>query len=722
MIKYNAGGVYSLKKICQCHGSVFPKAMLVSIPCSAIAALLTLGMARGHLEWMKHEESILKDNAAWGGFNFLVGFLIVFRTSQSYTRFCEGATSTRRMRAEWFDACSSLVSFTKHSRVDKERVGCFQNTLVRLFSMLHAAALGEIEDSFSKDVDSVEAFNFELIDVDGIDPESLEAVRDSFTKVELIFQWIQQLIVENIDTGVLSIPAPILSRSFQEIANGMVAFHDSLKISCIPFPFPYAQVCDFILVLHWVIAPFVICQWVSEPQWAAVFTFAQSFVLWALNFIAVELENPFGMDVNDFDGHEMQTEMNEHLLLLMRPSTMKTPDLSDTFQDLTHLTTHSVLGYKLLTRISFCEVWRSMSRKSAEEKGFIPQETSNSQRSKMDFTPDIARRFELSQRSAFSVGSADSSIPTRRPRASKSSRGSKYSRTSYSLTHTRESLFSVASRVSKLTPLDRRSAASAPARVGKGCVVMSAAGSGSGSGSRSGSSHVSFDGNPLRHVRGFDEELRPCEKAFSYQSSCQSQKSFVSSSTNLPRSTSIGSNLEPVIELPYDSTGSNAEPTSRPALADHDWSRAELHLVTSRHDPENDPRPSPVPHIIIPGPMDSKDPRSPTETGGWYCEDGQLESRGCDEDGIAETWPSRGVPSSASRGYEGQAGSPTGPSLLVPLGEQQRHKTMPIIGHGHVEEAPLHLRASFKPGLPARPIQLDQDTVREPIVAACRYI
>merc|ERR1719375_620630 len=93
----------------------------------------------------------------------------------------------------------------------------------------------------SGQVHEVQAFNMELIDAGALSNESLRVIRDSDAKAELIFQWIQQVVVENIKTGILSIPPPILSRSFQEIANGMVHFHEAMKISNVPFPFPYAQ-------------------------------------------------------------------------------------------------------------------------------------------------------------------------------------------------------------------------------------------------------------------------------------------------------------------------------------------------------------------------------------------------------------------------------------------------------------------------------------------------
>merc|ERR1712217_367731 len=109
----------------------------------------------------------------------------------------------------------------------------------------------------------------------------------------------------------------------------MVAFHDALKISYIPFPFPYAQTCDCLLLVHWIMTPFVTAQWVTSPIWAGVFVLIQVFILWSLNLIAEEIENPFGHDDNDLNGQDMQKEMNRHLLLLLQTDTIRTPELID---------------------------------------------------------------------------------------------------------------------------------------------------------------------------------------------------------------------------------------------------------------------------------------------------------------------------------------------------------------------------------------------------------
>lgn len=358
MINYNAGGFWYVLKIFQMRGSVFPSSFVVAGPCALVSAGLKMLTLRGFIEFLQAEDSVLAETQAWSGFSFLVGFLIVFRTSQAYSRFWDGCTSTHQMRAEWFDACSALSSFCKHSEayVSPEPIAKFKHTLVRLFSMLHAACLAELEEINIDDeaMEHVQAFDFELIDPSSFDKDSIAAVKVSSSRVELVFSWIQNLIVENIGTGVLTIPPPILSRAFQEIANGMVAFHDAVKITYIPFPFPYAQTCDCLLIMHWVTVPFVTIHWVTSPVWAAILVFIQVFILWSLNFIAVEIENPFGTDANDLDGKNMQIEFNRQLLLLLQDDTHRVPEITLEEEWLVQ----GGLDTEKYCSMSFREVWR----------------------------------------------------------------------------------------------------------------------------------------------------------------------------------------------------------------------------------------------------------------------------------------------------------------------------------------------------------------------------
>lgn len=366
MITYESGGLHCLSRIVKLKGSVVPKALVVALPCAAASAMLKTAIDNGYATSLESADSIITNSAAWSGFSFFVGFLVVFRTSESYKRFWEGCTSTHQMRAEWFDACAALIAFCKISQASPARVLEFQNKVVRLFSMLHALALADVEDSGDQ-LDKIAAFNYELVDVGGIDEESLATLRDSACKVELIYQWIQQIIVEEVHSGLLNIPPPILSRSFQELANGMVAFHEAIKISFIPFPFPYAQTCDILLSLHFVVIPFVVSQWTATPLFAALFAFIQVLTLWSLNFIAVEIENPFGADDNDIDCRSMQLELNEQLQMLIRPSTIRSPQLSPAAID--------IAGGRA-PRASFKETWKGIDdskpvSRSGRKTGFF---------------------------------------------------------------------------------------------------------------------------------------------------------------------------------------------------------------------------------------------------------------------------------------------------------------------------------------------------------------
>ena len=49
---------------------------------------------------------------------------------------------------------------------------------------------------------------------------------------------------------------------------------------------------------------------------------------WSLDYIAIEIENPFGMDANDIDGCHLQEQMNRHLILLISEDASILPTLS----------------------------------------------------------------------------------------------------------------------------------------------------------------------------------------------------------------------------------------------------------------------------------------------------------------------------------------------------------------------------------------------------------
>merc|ERR1719487_244248 len=52
-------------------------------------------------------------------FSWVLGFILVFRTSQAYTRYWEGAQLLHSVTAEWYDACAQCTAFASTSGQSK---------------------------------------------------------------------------------------------------------------------------------------------------------------------------------------------------------------------------------------------------------------------------------------------------------------------------------------------------------------------------------------------------------------------------------------------------------------------------------------------------------------------------------------------------------------------------------------------------------------------------
>lgn len=328
MIDYD-GRPFQLGMVCRLRGSVFPKATVFAFPTATVAVLLQLASQRYGVN-----VEMLNNTAAYSSFSFVVGFLLVFRTSQAYTRFWEGTTLMQLLRGQWVGAFSSLLAFSAVSKVDENSVDEFRHTLIRLFSLLHPSALEYVCTM------SVEEEQFSIIGVRGIDTASIEFIHttDGDTKIYVIIQWIQQLILSNLDTGVLPVAPPIVSRVFQDLSTGIVTLNNARKISDTPFPFPYAQMVSVVLMMHLIVTPVAVAGWTTRPIWAFIFTYVSVFTFWCINFIAAEIEQPFGGDVNDIDVADLQHTYNKSLVAMLAPQVGTLPVLkNEAVRDREHL-------------------------------------------------------------------------------------------------------------------------------------------------------------------------------------------------------------------------------------------------------------------------------------------------------------------------------------------------------------------------------------------------
>jgi len=325
MIRYTSRSGFVCLSWFTCRSAVttFKVPLLVSL----FAAFATLGVGI-----LKQTSPVLFSHASlnsttYGTFSSLVGFMVVFRTSQGYGRFWEGASMVHKMTGEWFAGVSTLFAYCRHSRANEELVTDFQQRVLRCVSFLNALILARLETEIEDDAHA-QAMTFPLLDVAGLDNESITSLDGIENKQEVVFQWIQTLVVEAIDSGVMNIPPPLLTRAFQQFGNGMICYHEMLKFPNVPMPFPFMVTTEVLLLIHLAISPVMLVSWFDNLVLPTAFAFVLVLALWSLHVIAGELENPFGSDDNDLDMRVMQTRLNSSLVELASGPALKPPRLA----------------------------------------------------------------------------------------------------------------------------------------------------------------------------------------------------------------------------------------------------------------------------------------------------------------------------------------------------------------------------------------------------------
>eukprot|EP00929_Paragymnodinium_shiwhaense_P115912 TRINITY_DN8507_c0_g4_i1.p1 TRINITY_DN8507_c0_g4~~TRINITY_DN8507_c0_g4_i1.p1 ORF type:complete len:493 (-),score=48.34 TRINITY_DN8507_c0_g4_i1:596-2074(-) len=316
MIDYEFGA-WGVGLICKQHGSVFPRALVWA----TTSALLTAGWClffRWSWGGLEHYPDVggTAFTIVWGGYTFTVGFLLVFRTQIAFSRFWEGATALWAVKGVWVNVVSNLLAFTTADPTKKHEAEAFQHFLVRLMSMLFSVSLESI---------STVGTEFPTLGQDGIDQEHLDYLENVHDKVEVVLNWVQRLIVKHHRNGALSIEPPILSRVFQELGNGIRELQSAHRIQTCPFPFPYAQAISLFLMTNWVLLPIIAGFFIPQAFSAAAMSFCTLFALAGINYIAAELEMPFGRDPNDLPLHDLQDDFNACMRMLMHPMTKSQP-------------------------------------------------------------------------------------------------------------------------------------------------------------------------------------------------------------------------------------------------------------------------------------------------------------------------------------------------------------------------------------------------------------
>eukprot|EP00928_Gymnodinium_smaydae_P015148 TRINITY_DN15552_c0_g1_i2.p1 TRINITY_DN15552_c0_g1~~TRINITY_DN15552_c0_g1_i2.p1 ORF type:complete len:545 (+),score=126.69 TRINITY_DN15552_c0_g1_i2:46-1680(+) len=322
MIRYEESNVLT-EVLFRREGSVCLKAGLIAF----IGSMITLGLVcLDEIDPKFRKDygvSDLTEGPVWNALAGCALILLGFRTRQAFGRFWEGTSLLHQMRGEWFDSVACLFAFSRGAIPSKAAgVEEFRQTLVRLMSFCHCSALEEIR----QDPEAT----YDIVDVCGLDIETLTYLKECkeelhFNRVEVILHMIQVLVTENLDNGVLKIPPPILSRVYQTLSRGFVNVLNCKKICDTMFPFPYTQMITVLLGFLMVGVPLMVSSCVHSKIFSPIVCFIPLFGMHALNFVARELEMPFGDDPNDLPLQHFQEEMNNSLMMLLHKSSDHKP-------------------------------------------------------------------------------------------------------------------------------------------------------------------------------------------------------------------------------------------------------------------------------------------------------------------------------------------------------------------------------------------------------------
>mmetsp|Transcript_73212 Transcript_73212/g.174497 ORF Transcript_73212/g.174497 Transcript_73212/m.174497 type:complete len:360 (+) Transcript_73212:144-1223(+) len=294
-----------------------------AIPSALIAfALKTFEEVEGR-KWFRND---IMDRTIYSALNFFACFVVIFRIESAYSRFFTACEKAYNISGNMLDLFSLLMAFCRTSKAPQKDIRNFQQTLIRLMSLLNAAVYRELK---AKKSSLFNASDFEVIDLDGLDEHSLTTLKSCDEDiVQVGFQWLQALVIDNMVKGVLNVPPPILTRVYQESGAGMVKFHEGLNVVLVPYPFPFATTTEVLLIIQSCTLPVVIIEWTGYRACACGFCFILVFLLWFFNMVAAELENPFIGNNHSLDMKRMQASHNAKLLAILRKESSLPPAMS----------------------------------------------------------------------------------------------------------------------------------------------------------------------------------------------------------------------------------------------------------------------------------------------------------------------------------------------------------------------------------------------------------
>jgi len=323
-----------LASLFRCSDEAIPRAAILALPVSLFAGVLK-HLEHHHEGWgdiINFSEEWQIKGAVFTTFTSLLAMLIVFRTSQAYSRYWEGVSLMQSITGSFFDAASCLMSYASVSTAKADRINEFRQTLVSLTSLLSATCFAELLAVLPEAESHNIIANQEVMGWSNFDEETRQNVQRDRSRVTLVFFWWQCCAVKAVKDKTITVHPSLVARSFQQVGKGLISFEAALKLSRVPVPISYTKITLWLLMIHSILTPLVMLSWSERPAIVFMFSFMLNFVYWALFLTSEELEDPFGTDESDVDICSLQRNSNDCLRMLLSAGPQRTPRFAEASQ------------------------------------------------------------------------------------------------------------------------------------------------------------------------------------------------------------------------------------------------------------------------------------------------------------------------------------------------------------------------------------------------------
>lgn len=359
-VSLNSQYLDSLRYVMRLRGSV----LVSSLPVALLSALVAVfsSLIRKDLlppidPWWA---AAIQHPLAVQVFGIMFAFLITNRVAAAINRWWDGMSTVSHMLLKWYDAEAFILSYLKkdmrllvlqksqddldegqkqsiENRMQQLRE--LQQKLIHWFSLMNAVALSTLKHG---EADCMNHISCKIHDFDWLSPEGFTSFQGpckmsilkgqfyaglgqsqvlsyigvitseemrQFAEVEekpaLISQWITEALVLADSEGLLNIPPPLASRAHIRMADAMQGFNDAYRLAAVPYPFALAQMISILMHAFIFLMPIVIEKFTQAWILTPLLSFLITLSYWGLNSVAMELENPFGEDVNDLPLKEL---------------------------------------------------------------------------------------------------------------------------------------------------------------------------------------------------------------------------------------------------------------------------------------------------------------------------------------------------------------------------------------------------------------------------------